>query len=152
MSDKSSSKIDIQVGSISFSAEGEQTWLSEQLEKVLAAANAAGAVRTEAPVSSNSAEPTGEVFRSSLAAHLKLMNAEGKQVLRFLATADWLRRRGTVEISSGAVAKALTDNHQRRLANPADCLNQNVSKGFCEKTGKTFFLTPEGLKSLGYNA
>jgi hypothetical protein len=42
----------------------------------------------------------------------------------------------------------LVDNQQKRLANPADCLNKNVSKGFCEKNDGGFYITPEGLKKL----
>jgi hypothetical protein len=44
---------------------------------------------------------------------------------------------------------ALAKNHQKRLANAADCLNKNVAKGYCEKTADGFFITPDGLKHLG---
>jgi hypothetical protein len=53
------------------------------------------------------------------------------------------------ELTTSAVAKALKENHQKRLANASDCLNQNTKKGFCEKSGKGFFITPEGLTHLG---
>lgn len=48
------------------------------------------------------------------------------------------------------VSKALKDNHQKRLGNAADNLNQNIAKGFCEKTDGGFYITPDGLKSLGH--
>ncbi len=48
-----------------------------------------------------------------------------------------------------AIAKALSDHHQKRIGNPSDCLNQNCSKGLCEKTKDGFFITPEGWKALG---
>ena len=86
---------------------------------------------------------------ASLASHIRAKGADGNQTLRFLVTADWLRLRGA-SLSSGAVAKALQENQQSRLANPADCLNKNVAKGFCEKTKDGFFITPEGLFELGY--
>jgi len=85
----------------------------------------------------------------SLAAHLKAKDAERNQVARFLATAAWLSRRGQTELTTKAVSTALSDHHQKKLGNPADCLNQNCSKGYCEKKGKAFFITPEGRAALG---
>jgi hypothetical protein len=46
------------------------------------------------------------------------------------------------------VSKALNDANQKRLGNPAECLNQNVAKGYCEKDGKQFFVTDDGKSSL----
>ena len=91
-----------------------------------------------------------ERFETSLASYIRSKGTNRSQVQRFLVTADWLRRRGAT-LSSTAVAKALAENHQSRLANPADCLNKNVAKGLCEKTKDGFFVTPEGLKELGYS-
>jgi len=65
-----------------------------------------------------------------------------------LATAEWLHRKGHKNITTRDVAKALQDNHQKRLGNPADCLNKNVSKGHCEKIGKEFFVTDDGRETL----
>jgi hypothetical protein len=90
----------------------------------------------------------GASFSTSLASYIKEKGGESNQVDRFLITADWLRRRGNSKLTTAAVSKALTDNHQKRLANPADCLNKNVSKGFCEKSDGGFYITPEGLKKL----
>ncbi len=89
-------------------------------------------------------------IETSLASHIRSKGADISQVLRFLVTADWLRLRGQ-PLSTGTIAKALQDNHQSRLANPADCLNKNVAKGNCEKTKDGFFITPEGLRELGYS-
>jgi len=91
-----------------------------------------------------------EKFEVSLASHIRAKGADGSQMQRFLVTADWLRRRGQ-SLSASAIAKALTENQQSRLANPSDCLNKNVAKGFCEKTKDGFFITPEGLRELGYS-
>lgn len=90
-----------------------------------------------------------ERFDVSLSRHIKSKRADRNQIRRFLVTADWLRRRG-LPLSSTAVAKALAENQQSRLANPADCLNKNVAKGLCEKTKDGFYVTPEGLAELGY--
>jgi hypothetical protein len=91
-------------------------------------------------------------FTQSLASYLTEKQATTNQIRRFLATADWLRQKGTTELTSTAVTKALHTNHQKRLANSADCLNKNATKGFVEKDGKskTFFITSEGLVSLGH--
>ena len=84
-----------------------------------------------------------------MASFLKAKKADKKQVARFLATAAWLGGRGEEKVTATAVAKALSDHHQPRLANPADCLNQNVGKGYAEKRKDgSFFITPEGLEAL----
>jgi hypothetical protein len=67
-----------------------------------------------------------------------------------LATADWIRLKGEKNLKTSLVTKALQQNHQSKLSNPADSLSQNVAKGFCEKTTDGFFITPEGLKALGH--
>jgi len=51
-------------------------------------------------------------------------------------------------LTTGDVSKALKDSNQSRLGNPSQCLNDNVSKGYCEKDGKQFFVTQEGKVSL----
>jgi uncharacterized protein with von Willebrand factor type A (vWA) domain len=94
MSDKerTQGKVEIKIGNLSFTAEGDQEWLGEQLSN----------------------------------------------------------GRDHKQLDTTAVAKALTDHQQKRLGNPADCLNQNVAKGFCEKKKDgSFFITPEGWKALG---
>lgn len=95
---------------------------------------------------------SGGNFSKSLASYLTEKQATSNQNRRFLATADWMRQKGATELSSGAVAKALQSNHQKRLGNPSECLNQNAAKGFVEKDTKkkTFFITAEGLDSLGH--
>ncbi len=52
-----------------------------------------------------------------------------------MATADWLRLKGETNLKTALVGKALSDNHQKKLGNPADCLNKSVAKGHCEKKG-----------------
>jgi hypothetical protein len=84
----------------------------------------------------------------ALASYLRKTGGDTTQVLRFLATAAWLFRRGSNELSTTLVAKALQENHQKKLGNPSDCLNQNVAKGFCEKTKTGFFITPDGWSEL----
>ncbi|WP_157622847.1 hypothetical protein [Solimonas soli] len=151
----SGTKIEVNLGPVSFSGEGDQTWLAEQLEKVLSAAPAVlGAQAPVTPPTPAAAPGAGAAadatFTTSLSSYIKEKGGESNQVDRFLITADWLRRRGVNKLTTAAVSKALTDNHQKRLANPADCLNKNVSKGLCEKADGGFYISPEGLKKLGH--
>ena len=148
-------KIEFSIGKISFSGEGTETWLAKQLEFLLTklpdllvmpgAEPEVGALPAEA----QAAEPPVQV--GSLASHIKAKGGESNQVKRFMATADWLRAKGESTLKTAMVSKALADNHQKKLSNPADCLNQSVGKGHCEKKADGFFITPEGMKALGYN-
>lgn len=146
------SKIDIKVGAISFAGEGDQAWLAEQLEKVLKAAPEISRSPALSKATQFSGNATDEKFSTPLAAYIREKGGDDNQVDRFLITADWLRRRGEQQLTTSAVSKALRDNQQKRLANPADSLNKNVSKGYCEKDSNGFFITPDGLKKLGYDA
>ncbi len=141
-------KIEVNVGGVAFSGEGEQAWLAEQLEKVLKAASTISTIQV--PI--NKISTVGnedDNFSISLASYIKDKGGESNQVDRFLITANWLRLRGSKQLTTAEISKALKDNHQKKLTNPADCLKQNVSKGYCEKDGKSFYITPEGLKKLG---
>lgn len=145
-------KIEIKVGAVSFSGEGESKWLFEQLDKIL----------TSIPQLSKVSPPEGQAgdndpanasrrpkASGTLAAFLKLKNASTRQVKKFLATSVWLHDRdGSKRLTTSNITKALADNQQSRLGNPADCLNQNVAKGFCEKDGSQFFVTDDGRRSL----
>lgn len=148
-------KIELTIGSVSFSGSGESDWLAQQLDKVLEAAPRLGSVQsasTEGATGGGSSTLSSPPTSETLASYIKSKGGESSQVVRFLATADWLKRRGATALTTAAVTKALSDNQQKRLGNPADCLNKNVAKGYCEKSGDGFYVTPEGLKSLGHTA
>jgi hypothetical protein len=153
------SKLEFRVGSITFSGEGTGDWLSKQLDKVLAKipelvavlpqdsgqnGDGGGNTGNDGPGAS-SGKASG-----TLNAYLKATSSTSNQVRKFLATAAWLHdsekknRLTTKEVSS-----ALNSHNQGKLTNPANSLNQNVSKGHCVKDGKTFYVTPEGRTSLG---
>ena len=148
----SDAKIQVTVGSISFSGEGPQEWLEKQLDKILASApdllKLSPEMEPTRPDTGESARATGG-GGTTLAAFLTKKGATTNQVKRFLATAEWLHAKGKARLAAKDVGKALLDNHQKRLANSADCLNKNVTKGFCEKDGSSFYVTPEGRTSLG---
>jgi hypothetical protein len=148
-------KIEVNVGGLAFSAEGEQAWLAEQLDKILKAAPdvVAAQAMKEKPDSKHAVHETTKsdgTFTETLASHIRGKKGDDNQVQRFLATADWLRRRGEKTLTTRAVSTALKAHHQKKLSNPADALNQNVAKGYCEKADGGFFITPDGLKALRY--
>ena len=152
--EKSYGKLEIKLGNLSFTGEGDQNWLTEQLQNLIASADILNKTTTATPshhlLSSASLTPDAAP-QESLATYLKTKNADKNQNMRFLATADWLRRRGEQNLTSTLVSRALSGNHQARLANPSDCLNQNVKRGLCEKKPSGgFFISPEGLNILGY--
>ena len=144
-------KIQIKVGDVEFSGEGDQGWVSTQLERVLKAASSLGsAKRSDCTATTAEHEPTRHpaAGSQSLASFLRDRNAAVNQVRKFLATAAWLHAKGKKRLTTADVTRALKDNSQSRLGNPADCLNKNVAKGHCEKDGKEFFVTSEGTASL----
>jgi hypothetical protein len=98
----------------------------------------------------SNATGSGTKFTKSLATYLSEKQAHSNQVLRFLVTADWLRLRGVTPLNTKAVTEALRNNNQSRIGNAPDVLNKNAAKGHIEKDGKNFFITPEGLISLGH--
>lgn len=88
----------------------------------------------------------------TLATFLKQTKSTSSQVKRFLATAEWIHRSGKEALTTRDVSNGLDKNRQNKLSNPADCLNKNVTKGYCEKrTGGQFYVTDEGRKTLGIN-
>lgn len=152
----SESKIEIKIGHITFAGLGEADWVAKQLDKILLHAEkliqlvpATGEVDGDGEESSHKPmRKDATIAKKTLPAFLQEKNATTTQVKKFLATAVWLEARGQSRLTSGDVTKALNSANQKRLGNPADCLNQNVGKGHCEKDGKTFFVTDDGKNSL----
>jgi len=146
-------KIKISIGTISFEAEGEQDWISDQLDKLYAKAKELAAVApattgTGAAGGHDPMKPDSDIAGKTLASFLKEKNATSKQVLKFLATAVWLESKGKNRMTTSDITQALRDSNQSKLNNAADCLGQNVKKGFCEKEGNQFFVTIEGKEAL----
>lgn len=151
----SEAKIEFKLGSIEFLGEGEKDWVSQQLDKLLQQAPQLLAI-APAPVATTAgnvsaahhmpmvADPA--IAQQTLVSFLKSRSTP--QVKKFLATAVWLEAKGNARITAADVAKALKETNQTRLANPADCLAKNITKGFCEKDGAKFFVTTDGKNSL----
>jgi hypothetical protein len=147
-------KVEIKFGGFSFSGEGEQEWLSSELQKVIGEiekiAKVAASIHQDSGIELKpSSENSSGIGRKTLPAFLNEKSAANKQNTKFLATAIWLGSKGKVSLTTADITKALKDTQQGRLGNPAECLNQNVKKGFCEKDGSGFYVTAEGKKSLG---
>ena len=141
-------KIEIKIGELHFSAEAEQQWVASQLDKIIAKADVLGklAEKHEPVGGGGGAIKPGNV--PALGTFLTNKNATTNQVRKFLAAAGWLYLKGKIQTSTKEVAATLKDNHQNRLSNASQCLNENVKQGLCEKSDSGFFVTPEGLKAL----
>jgi hypothetical protein len=145
------SKIDIRVGEVTFSGEGDGKWVSEQFDKMLKHLPDLVAVApAQAKADASRKTPGAGKAQGTLAALLATTNSKTSQTRRFLATALWLQDGGKGRLSTGEVSKALSDSHQNRLTNPSQCLADNVKQGFCEKDGKKeFYVTDEGRAEIG---
>lgn len=146
-------KMQFRLGSIEFQGEGEQKWLSTELSTLIKAlpdlVALAGQLPSQTESEASAKSKTVKRAVPSLAKHIANAGAGSNQVARFLATAVWLHDKGSKRIASADVRKALSDNNQNRLSNPADCLNKLVAKGHCEKEGNKFFVTDEGRTASG---
>jgi len=158
----SEAKIEITIGQITFSGEGDPSWLSEQLDKILDRAESLLSLTPSPAVSAVSGINKGgneaadlsghsEISTKPLAIWLKEKGADTNQNLKFLATAIWLESKGQNRLQTKDVTSALSSANQKRLGNAAECLNQNVKQGHCEKEGKQFYVTEEGKRRLGIN-
>ncbi|GJM03047.1 MAG: hypothetical protein DHS20C08_15480 [Rhodomicrobium sp.] len=144
-------KVEVKIGDISFSAEGDKEWLSEQLEKIIESAShkSQKSSAEQEHTSEQASDRERQTFTKSLASYIREKKGESNQNQRFLATAAWLKHKGHQPLTSALVTKALRENQQKRLGNPSDALNQNVRKGYCEKSVDGFFILPEGWQALG---
>ena len=145
-------KIQMKIGDVEFSGEGDQAWVGAQLDRILKAAPTIVSATTRAADNSPRPPTIAAVGDSNagqpLASFLRDKNASTNQVKKFLVNAVWLGAKGKNRLTTADVTSALKDSNQTRLGNPADCLNKNVAKGHCEKDGKEFFVTTEGAASL----
>jgi hypothetical protein len=139
----SEAKIEIQIGDVRFSGEGDQDWLTQQLDKIL---DKVGKKTIHNPADFSGST---DIAKQSLATFLKSKNATTQQVDKFLATAIWVEaKENKNRLKTSDVSSALSTASQSKLNNPADKLNKNVNKGFCEKDGKEFFVTQEGREHM----
>jgi phage-related protein len=147
-------KIEIKVGAVSFSGEGDGKWLSEQLDKVI---EKLPQLANVAPVEPESSGRTGGDAHAhqgkknvgTLASFLTAKNAKTNKTRKFLATAVWLHDvTGANRLATGDVKKALGQHNQGAVGNASQCLVQNNKQGFTAKDGKQFYVTPEGRAEI----
>jgi hypothetical protein len=142
-------KIKIKVGEVEIEYEGAEAFLLKSLPGLIArlsgmseeapAGGAHGKGKKEHKIKAEKGGTLPDFLRAKKATN---------QSRKFLATAVWLHDRGAARVSTTDVRKALKDSLQGKLGNPAQCLNNNVSSGYCEKEGKVFFVTDTGRSSL----
>lgn len=157
----SNTSIEVKIGEFSFSGTGSEQWLSKELDKILSKAaelvklnqnlgNKNSAVnQNQQDKKDNSSSNASEVANKPLAKFLSEKNASKVQTQKFLATAVWLHEKGANRITTKEISAALKNANQTKLNNPSDCLNQNITKGLCEKEGGQFFVTEDGRSSFG---
>lgn len=154
----SNSKLEIKIGELKFSGEGNEEWLSQQLDKLIEKLPEITSIKpvvskqpaktTSKPNPEKTPKSTSDL-PASLSSFLKDKSATTSQAKKFLATAVYLHKKGQDRISTGEVNTALKDARQNKLGNTSDCLNQQVKKGFCVKDGKQFYVTQKGEESIG---
>lgn len=143
-------KVQLTIGDLAFSGEGTEAWLEKQINKFLSASGESGEQGKTAgsPVKTTKAAKTAAGITLPLRTYLDEKKATANQVRKFLATAQWLHDKGQNRLKSADVIAALSAANQKKLGNAADCLNQNVGKGHCEKENGQFFVTDEGRAAL----
>jgi hypothetical protein len=142
-------KIEFKVGTICFSGEGSEQWLSAELGKALDRIPELSKIAPNPTAETGSAPPTAQKLGGTLVTFLREKGAATNQVRKFLATAAWIHEHDNKpRLTTKDVTSALSESSQGRLTNPSDCLNQNVAKGFCEKENKQFYVTEEGRAKL----
>lgn len=159
----SEAKVEIKIGGVSFSGKGEQEWLSQQLDKILDKAEelielspapinpSASVAQVSQTIEGPAVSPPSNlnIANQTLVTFLKSKNATTAQVDKFLATAIWVGEKESKQrLKTADVASALKKANQNKINNPSETLNQNISKGFCEKDDKDFFVTQEGKEHM----
>jgi hypothetical protein len=149
-------KIEIKVGAVAFSGEGEGRWLSEQVdkffEKIPELAKVAPPQQSQAEGEFGPQAPrTSRGVSGTLASFLKDTKATENKTRKFLATASWLHDQDKKEhLTTNDVTKALKAAKQSGVGNASQCLASNIGQGYCQKAGKKeFYVTPEGRSELG---
>lgn len=138
-------KIELKLGNFQFNGEAEAAWLEKQLDKLLEHVKSVDPASIPEDPGGDHTVTSQHKTKETLNAYLKSSGATVNQVKKFLGTACWLTEKGSERLVTGDITKALSDNRQGKLANPSDALNKNVGKGFCEKDGKQFYVTEQGL-------
>ncbi len=157
-------RIEFKIGNIEFVGEGDQDWVTEQLDKILdripnlvteskKTTPKAVLQTTEIPVVPQntdlfSTQSKSRAIPENISTFLRKKDAIDKQRRKFLGTAVWLQLNGQQLIKTKDVTDALRAARQVRITNPSHQLNQNIAQGFCQKEGRGFYVTPQGVENI----
>lgn len=139
-------RIRIKIGTIEIDYEGNEAYLNSDLFELIDKILEAKEKLPQYSEMEDHMEDQGVV--GTLVSYLNSVNGNQTHNRRFLATANWLHMKGANNVKTNDVTTALKDNHQSIPSNPSDCLSQNISKGYCEKQGEGFYVTPDGKAEL----
>ncbi len=104
----SEARLEIKVGAISFTAEGSEGWITQQMEQLLeklpllidVQKKNEGQSQNNENGAEQKSDTTPVTDQKTLAAFLKEKNATSKQARRFLATAAWLHNTGKSRLTT----------------------------------------------------
>jgi hypothetical protein len=100
-------KIEVKIGSFSFSGEGDEVWIAKQLDKVLEQTKQYGkSLDSDLGSSDSGTESTSKINLKNvtLPSFLSSKGATTNQVKKFLATAIWLQLRGMARLETKDVS------------------------------------------------
>ena len=156
----SNSKIEIKVGIVEFSGEGEQKWLSEQLDKILEKVpellkielsvpqTAASFEDSPSTVQSPNSEVASTLVKKPLATFIK-ENSPKTQPQLFLVTSIWIHDNlNKSRLQHQDINTELKKSNQKPIGKLSQELGRNVKAGFIVKDEKSFYVTPEGRKQF----
>lgn len=160
-------RLEFKIGNIEFVGEGEQDWVTEQLDKMLERLpellNESKKDTSKTTIKKviedvTPSQPTNlfsipqpvtkRVIPENLSSFLRNKDAIDKQRRKFLGTAVWLQENGKQLIKTKEVTDALRAARQVKITNPSHQLNQNIAQGYCQKEGNGFYVTPQGVENI----
>ena len=160
-------RLEFKIGNVEFVGEGDQVWVTEQLDKMLerlpdllnqSKKNTPVTTTIKVPEEVIPPHPTDlfstpkptikRVIPENLSTFLRSKDCVDKQRRKFLGTAVWLQENGKQRIKTKEVTDALRAARQVKITNPSHQLNQNIAQGFCQKEGNGFYVTPQGVENI----
>lgn len=151
-------RLDFAMGILSFSAEGSESWLAEQFDKVIVKLEDLDLSAISPPSKPPSAAPApfpseadSQIGSITLVAFLQKCSATSNGNKKFLATALWtMGKQAKSTFTIKDVTSALNAAQQSRLANPSQTLARVIKAGHAELSSNgEYYVTPEGRKELG---
>lgn len=156
----SDARLELGIGALKFSAEGTETWISEQFREVLGRLDQFASLQIVPIQQTSVAYPEEkqhttdihhEYGSATLPAFLQRCGATSNANKKFLATALWtMSKQGKSTFTVKDVTAALSVAQQSKLANPSQSLARVVKAGQAESSsGGEYYITPEGRRELG---